>query len=117
MRREENKEEDAGLSELELQMQQVIKRFEKLEKEHQRTAKEKRRLEIITEGSKLLFLTSRNPADRSSMSRRVLSEKAGERIKFKVLGIRWTSKKVQALVGSFVATVIGVVWHKYSGLR
>ena len=120
-------DEEAGGSELELEMKQMKKQFKKLEKENrrldmhldmhqQRLDMRQRRLEIITEGSDLNILTSRNPVHRSGMVRRIMSSKAGG-IRFKVLGIRWTSKEVQALVGSFVISVISIVWNKYAGLE
>lgn len=102
-----------GLREMESRDQHIIKRIQALEDEHSRLSRENRRLKLLMEGANLRILTPRNPANRRSMSQRLLSPKAGG-IRFMVLGVRWSTQQVQALAASFVLAVVSVVVRRYT---
>ena len=104
---------DQGLREMESRDQHIIKRIQALEDEHSRLSRENQRLKLLVEGANLRIFTPRNPANRRSMSQRLLSPKAGG-IRFMVLGVRWTTQHVQALAASFVLSFVSVVVRRYA---
>lgn len=76
---------------------------------------EVRRTQVIIEGAGLSIVSPRDRANRTTMCRRIFSERPLQQIQFRVLGIRWTSTYVQSLIVTYVVSLISVSASKLLG--